>query len=322
MTMGNWALDGIELTDAEVRVAPVSLQVEQSFRQARVPVHADEEFRELLGRDLPQLRISISFLGRGDPKFDVMRAVQDVLDENEVWTLRAPDDKPVFVHKNWKRAVLSADSWSFDAQKATGRITLSIQATVDGVWIADGGTYCEPVIGSFAFISGEYHRDDGVNTGGMPRLELPDQSAGYPQFLKPDFTYGLPDPVSLRVDGDGKTWKTYNMTGFLTPAPAVSGDVGVYEGCSSPTLDFLDVLTSVPSFLPEPPLPILEACQTLLERGFGIEEQVTYAQGDLLVVDETQPTLAEDVDTLDGELEEPAAAESVSRVESVVVVNS
>lgn len=319
---GFWRLNGVELTDVGVRVYPTRLTGEQRLRQVRTAQHQGTQDRELVGIDLPSLAIDFSLLGRGDPKFDMLAYIQDILDEDEVWTLDAPSDLSVFVYKNAKRAAMSTDSWALDNKKAIAHIGLTVNATVNGLWVADGGTFCEALSGYFTLQAGNtWLRDDGVVTGIKPLIELPDQSAGYPLATTPAFGSNFLTPTSLRVDEFGRTFKTYDLTGFLVPVPAVAGDVGVYEVCSSPTIDFLSTAVDVLIGPVGGGLPLLESCEGLLETGFGIDEGVTVLSGvHVLVVDPV--ARAEGVDLLTGELAEPAASETVSKAESVTVVNT
>lgn len=239
---GFWRLNGTELTDVGVRVYPTRLTNEQRLRQVRTSIHQGTQDRELVGIDLPTLAVDFTFIGRGDPKFDMLAFVQNILDDDEVWTLEAPSDLPVFVYKNLKRVAMSTDGWNLDNKKAVSSVALAVQATVNGAWIADGGTYCEPTAGWFTFqANGTYLRNDGVNTGNVPLVRLPEQTGGYPIATELSTFLQMQVPIISTVFMvDGRPYFDFDISQFLHPEPVATGDVGVYELCSSPSDDFLD----------------------------------------------------------------------------------
>lgn len=235
---GNWSLNGVELYEVDVKLKPTALQVQQQFRQVHVPTHMQDDYREALGLSLPSFTISISLLGRGDSKYATLREITDAIDSQEVWTLAAPSDLHVFVYKNFKRAAFSAESWSFDPGHATGKIVLTINATLNGIWIADGGDYAEPLADSFTLSNlapATYLRgNDGEFTTPLPLLKLRLQVAGYPLAVRlSDLTWATV-PVTNTYVEDGITYGDYNMTGFLHPAPVAVNDVGAFHVLSAP----------------------------------------------------------------------------------------
>lgn len=230
MSAGNWSINGMDLVDVGVRVVPTRLTAEQRLRQVQVAIHDDEDVREMVGADLPTIQVEMQFHGRGDGKFDVLAFVQGILETDEVFTLTAPALKPAFVFKNFKRAALSCEAWTFDSKKATGSVALTFTSIVNGIWITDGGTFCEQVVGHFLQVTANtYERDDGVVTALKPLLTLPMQTTGYPQAIKNDYTTGQPP-----LYASDATTQTFDMTDYLTPALAGVNSVGVYEVCSSP----------------------------------------------------------------------------------------
>lgn len=241
MTTGYWQINGVNLTDANVTVQPNKLTAAQKVRQAKSDIHQGTQHRERLGKDLPTISIEIRLLGQGDQKFTQLAFIQGIAEDSDVWTLTAPSGYSVFAYKNYKRVALSADEITIDLQKALGVIVININATVDGIWIADGGDFCQQTYGNFTLLGPTtYQRDDGVITGTIPTVELPEQTLGYPLFVRSaTYTMGIPNAISVRTDVDGRIYKTYDLTGFLVPAPAAMGDTGVYEGCSSPSGAFL-----------------------------------------------------------------------------------
>lgn len=247
---GFWKLNGIELTAAQVRVVPTRLATDRHVKQAKVDQHDGSQYREKIGLALPNLAIDIVFGGRGTPKFDEAAYVQQVLEDDDVWTLEAPSLLPVYVFKNFKRAAVSAESWNFDPGKATGRVTLAAQALVDGIWVADGGTYCEPIGGHFTLqAGGTWLRDDGVNTGTTPKVRLPQQVFGYALGTNSAYQVsGVPNVGSVTIGG--LPYEDFDVTAFLHPLPTVVGQVGVYDLCSAPTLASLGGPVIVP--LPSP----------------------------------------------------------------------
>lgn len=268
---GFWVLNGLELTAASVSIKPTRLTVDRRVHQAKVNQHDGTQYREKVGMALPTLAIDISFLGRGTAKWAQAAYVKQVLEDNEVWTLEAPSLLPVYVFKTEKRAALATDGWTFDAQKATGRIVLNIQATVDGIWAADGGTYCQATHGSFTRIAGgQYRRDsDGVVTGTTPVLRVPRQFTNYPQAVNNVFQRSQPPLLATWTIG-GLDYEDYDMSSFLHPAPATEGDVGLYDACLSHDADFLDGPILV---APPPPLDAVfftGAQQGLLTEGLNV----------------------------------------------------
>lgn len=229
---GFWKLNGIELTAAQVRVVPTRLNTERRVKQVRVDQHDGSQYREKVGLVLPSLSIDIVFGGRGTPKFDEAAYVQQALEDNEVWTLEAPSLLPIYVFKNFKRAAISTESWSFDPGKATGRVTLTVQAVLNGIWIADGGTYCQGVFGTFTKVTSTTFRNDFTGVVDfLPLLTLPTQTTGYPRAINASYSYGVPALYSSTG-----TTQTFDMTGFLIPSPTTVGGVGAYEVCSSPAI--------------------------------------------------------------------------------------
>lgn len=232
MSAGYWSLNGTDLVDVGVKVVPTRLTAEQRIRQVQVAIHDDEDIREMVGADLPTVVVEMQFHGRGEDKFDVLSFVQGVLESDEVFTLAAPALKPAFVFKNFKRAALSCENWNFDAKKATGSIALTFTSIVNGIWIADGGTYCEGVYGTFTKATATTIRNDFTGVVDfLPLLTLPTQTVGYPRAVNTSYSYGVPALYSSTA-----TTQTFDMTGFLIPAPVAIGAVGVYELCSSPAI--------------------------------------------------------------------------------------
>jgi hypothetical protein len=236
-----WALNGVQLIEAEVDIQPTRAPVRRNIRQALEALHGGTEHREKTGKDLPRITIEISFLGAGIEKFEQATIITDILDDDDVWTLEAPEDAPMSIYKDAKRAAFSTVSWTLDPQEATGRITLTIEAIVNGIWIADSGTYRECTSGYFTLQStgpSVYIREDGTNTGATPLVALPLQSTGYPKAIKAsdysEDTPALGSTFVVFIDGGAVVYGNYNMTGYLIPAPSVAGDVGVYKICSSP----------------------------------------------------------------------------------------
>lgn len=237
-----WALNGVQLVgDVEVDIHPTRAPVRRNIRQALEALHGGTEHREKTGKDLPRITIEISFLGAGIEKFEQATIITDILDDDDVWTLEAPEGAPMSIYKNAKRAAFSTVSWTLDPQEANGRITLTIEAIVNGIWIADNGTYRECTSGYFTLQStgpSVYIREDGTNTGATPLVVLPLQTTGYPKAVKAsdysEDTPALDSTFIVFVDGGAIIYGNYDMTGYLIPAPSTAGDVGVYKICSSP----------------------------------------------------------------------------------------
>jgi hypothetical protein len=225
-------------------------------RQVLEDIHAGTQYREKVGKDLGRLTIEFSFLGRGIGKFYEMTRLTNVLEDDEVWTLEAPSTVPLTLYKNSRRVALSTDGEPEVAfSEATGRTSIKVRAIVNGIWIADGGTYAECTSGSFTVNSTQviiiplpvYTRDsDGTVTGLFPVLRLPVQTSGYPLAVRrSDFTRTVPatigSPVAV-VNSDGITefYQDYDMTSHIHPTPvATVGTSYVYDICSSPSAAFL-----------------------------------------------------------------------------------
>lgn len=265
---GYWRLNGVDLVNANVSIVFNKLTTQQRARQSKVDLHRNGQFREFLGLDLPTGTLTIQFNKRGTPKYDQMAAIQTILETDEVWTLEAPSDRAVFVYKNYKRAAFSFDSWSHDSKQATGTIGLACDFTINGVWAADGGSYCELLTGNFTLLAnGTYLRDDGVNTGTTPKLRLPAQFSGYPLGVNSAYQQSQIPISGGTVTVGGLPYEDYTMTGFLWPAPAATGDVGVYEVCQCPSTPFMSGPT------PTTPTPSLTGSVIITGPSLAIGEE-------------------------------------------------
>lgn len=241
--MGKWKLNGIELGDANTRVEVTSLNNTGTVRQGYQEIHGGSEYREKLGLKLARAKINFIIQGRDqDALHAQVETITDTLDSDEVWTLETPQGRGVSIYKNNTRAALSTDgNWQVEVRGAN-KISLSINAVINGVWIADGGEFCETLTGNFELQStgpSVYIRDDGTNTGATPILRVPAQTSGYPLAVREsDFAMAQPTLTDTIVVG-GLVYEEYDMTGFLVPEPTSAGDFGLYEVCSSPSANFL-----------------------------------------------------------------------------------
>lgn len=243
---GIWELNGVKLQDTNVRTVPTGLKYGKSINHAKTNLLGGSVDRQRLNKDMASITIEFILLGRGDDKFERLDQIIGVIEDDDVWSLQAPTDASVFAYREEKRVALSTEQWDTDLQRATGAIRLTVQANVEGIWLADGGTYCEIVTGWFDYDGSNYTRQpDGIGTGTTPLLELPEQTSGYPIGVRAsDFAeVVIPGPDSIRLEttptGDTITYESFDMTGFLVPAPATSGDTGRFKVCSSPTDAFL-----------------------------------------------------------------------------------
>lgn len=246
MSFGYWKINGIPLTSTTVEVIPTKATTSRRTRQSLVDIHGGEQSRQKVGIDLPVKNIEFTFLGADDDdRHDEKDKVVEILDSDDVWTLEAPSGDSIFAYRTFKRAAFSTNDWADDDLDGHAQAVLAIRATVNGAWIADGGTYEECTSGHFTLqADGTWLRDDGVNTGSAPTIELPAQSPGYPQAVQAsDYSTAVPAFVSMRsevnLEGQSVFHSTYDLTGFLVPTPSAPGDTGVYQVCSSPGRTFL-----------------------------------------------------------------------------------
>ncbi len=237
-----WSLNGVNLISSDIEIVPTRAPVRRTVRQSMVAVHGGTESRENVGLDLPRLTFEIVFLGSGIEKFDEANFITQIMDTDDVWTLESPALAPMYLFKTATRIACSTVSWALDPADAHGRIVLTIEAVINGIWIADDGEYEECTGGHFTRNAGPtYTRQDDTNTGSTPLVRLPVQSSGYPLAVRAsDFARVSPTASGslvgvLNEDGVTIYYQDYDMTGFLIPAPTATGDVGVYEICSSPS---------------------------------------------------------------------------------------
>lgn len=245
--MSLWKLNALEMGNSLVKVDVISHSHDMGVRQGTADLHGATEYRERLGKDLPRLSLTFSFIGTDASKFTELEWIQTILEDDAVWTLEAPaTDAGITTYLDSKRAALSTSGVSVKIVNRA-RVDVKIDAIVNGIWIGDGGTYCEQVGGNFELTStgpSVYTRDDGTVTGATPLVRLPKQSPGYPLAVRAS-DYALIQPTKtatfVTTDADGQTiiYEDYDFTGFIIPAPTVAGDVGLYQVCSSPAADFL-----------------------------------------------------------------------------------
>ncbi len=241
---GYWRLNGRDLTDTSVRVIASSASLSQRVRQDYADIYGGTQVTQRLGKDLPQRTIEFVIQGVGTTKYETLSWITDILEDEDVLTIQAPAETKMYLYKTVIRSPVRTNSIDVDDRGAHGTITLRVNVTILGIWIADGGNYCYDFAGSFTLTSGTYLRDDGTNTGSVPTINLPEQTAGYPLGIRAsDFAEVQLTMVSYTTiespDGRPLIIQTYSLDGFLIPEPVDDGDVGAYQVCSSPTEAYL-----------------------------------------------------------------------------------
>lgn len=241
-----WEINGLKLQDTNVRTSPTRLNYGLAINHAKTDLLGGGVDRQRTNKQLGSMTVEFTLLGRGTDKFDRLDAIVAVVEDDDVWSLQAPVPDPIYAYRNVKRVALSTEKWDVDLMQATGAIKITVTANVEGIWIADGGAYCETVTGWFDYNGSTYTRQpDGFNTGATPLLELPEQTTGYPKGVRAsDFAeVTIPGPDSIRYEtlpsGDTVTYASYDMTDYVVPAISGSGDTGRFKVCSSPTDAFL-----------------------------------------------------------------------------------
>ena len=236
-----WELNNFELKGDTTVIKVTSASTTTRTRQSLTDLHTRNQKRQRVGIDLPVKTIEFTFIGRGTEKWDLYTDIKTVLDNDEVWTLKAPDD--YFVHNNAQRAAFSSDSVTMNDENGLSKISVRAQAIVNGVWVADGGGYCENVTGYFKNVDGIMYLNDEVNPGGNgANLVLPKQVSGYPVATTTTFGSSQP-PLLSSFTLDGLPYEIYDMTNHIVPASVFDGDAHLFSVCQSPHIEFLDGLT-------------------------------------------------------------------------------
>lgn len=244
----SWKLNGVELTNANVTVLPASFRSSVTVRQDRRKIHDGTEKRTRNGKELSSINVQFDFYGRGNLKYDELDDLLTIVEDEDVWTLEAPSDHIVYLWRNKKRAAMATETVNYSIEKGTQLLTVTISCIVDGIWIADGGSYFQEYNGNILRNTAtNYDTDGGVAdlTGRtVPTIKLPEQTAGYPRAVREsDFAVvQLPAPISTVLES-GVNYAFYNMTGFLFPPLSADGAVGLFEVYSSPTANFLSGTT-------------------------------------------------------------------------------
>lgn len=252
----SWKLNGVELTTTTVTILPDSFSASVSITQDRRQLHNGSEKRTRAGKLLPTLNIQFDVIGYGEGKFTDLDTILDIVEDDDVWTLEAPSDHAVTVYRSSKRAALATDSIDYTVHHGKSLVTVRLSAIVDGIWISDGGTYCQTFNGNVTRnTASDYDTVGGVEdltAQTLPLIKLPEQSAGYPKGIH-GTTFALTtldEPVSIEVDGD-IVYAYYDLTDFIVSPLTSNGDVGLFEICSSPESGFLGGTTTFDYFTVE-----------------------------------------------------------------------
>lgn len=240
-----WEINGTELTGVNVTVLPDQFRNRTTIRQQTRALVGGSEHRTRINKELPELTIRFDIYGAGDNKYTTLTTILDIIEDDVVWTLKAPDNHTVFVFRNFQRAALSTTSYTQEIKHGTKYMTLSINAIVNGAWLADGGDFVEVYNGyitrntatDYDTVGGE----DDLTARTSPEVKIPEQSAGYPKgYNNSTLAFEtITGPASTVVEG-GVTYAFYDMTNYVHESLDVDGDVGVFEIHSSPTTTFLD----------------------------------------------------------------------------------
>lgn len=242
-------LEGTNLGDVDTDIVVTTTERAASVSVPTEEVYGDAEVWERAGKKLRIVQMTFAIKGRGELKFDWDARIMDILENNTAVLLESSQyDDNYRVHDAHRRIYIQPQGRISSRIVNASLIEISFTAIILGVPIADGGDYCTPTTGSFTLQStgpNVWVRDDGVNTGSLPLLDLPLQETGYPKAIQAsDFQEGVPPLVSTYTTTDPDfgtvTYGRYNMTGFLIPAPSTAGDVGLFQACSAPTAAFLD----------------------------------------------------------------------------------
>jgi hypothetical protein len=249
---GIWKLEGTELGDADTDIVVTTTDRAASISVPTEEVYGDTEVWERAGKKLRVVQVTFSIKGRGEVKFDWDTRIMDILENNTAVLLESSQyDDNYRVHDVYRRIYMQPQGRISSRIVNASLIEVSFTAIILGVPVADGGDYCIPTTGSFTLQStgpNVWVRDDGVNTGSLPLLDLPLQETGYPKAVQGSapFAEGTPPLVSTYTASDPYfgtvTYGRYNMTGFLIPTPSAAGDVGLFQACSAPTVALLDAV--------------------------------------------------------------------------------
>lgn len=255
----HWRLEGYDLKGAEddftvsVSVIPVAGRTGGKKNVAKRNINGGSQSLQVPSTQLPvrEFRFAIRRPGDGD-FFAVLRDIVDYLESDDVVYVHAPSlEHSDRAYLDERLAWIVPESWEEEPPEGKGRMFLRVVATVLGIPEAYGGTARKPYHGTITKTAGGYTDDDGVESAG-PYIELPEQLSGWPKAIR------LSDKALIQVtttvgsprveyqpsqDGGGiRNWITYDLTGFLHPAPVSTGDIGLFQLYSNPTAAWFEWL--------------------------------------------------------------------------------
>lgn len=210
---------------------------------------AGGEQRRKDGKDRPRVMLKIQLTG---PTADVHAEAEFItalLEGNDPVTLESTT-QALWRGKN--RVALGINSIDEDIIDSDECMVydITIQATIDGVWMADGGDFCFETGGSFRAFTDppvQFVRDDGTVTGLTPLVEMPEQMPGYPLAINSTTRQyeEVPGPESITYeqtrDGTVRVLETYDFSNYLLRELPDEEDEGAsHQFISCPSSAYLD----------------------------------------------------------------------------------
>ncbi len=249
--MTAWTIDATRLGTSTVNVL-VQDDPDAPERERLVSEKLPEEgeAHQHAGSDDARLSFTFRLVGPTPDIWTELDFIQGLVEGDTVWTL-TNEDTDVRLWRDSRRLALRTEQATPEVKDGINHCDLRIDAVVVGAWRTDGGSYTEPISGSFEQQGdGSFDDEDGTNWAN-PIVELPEQETGYPlAFKASDFSKAQPtlDSTVEKTDRDGRvrTWERWDLSNFLIPAPSSTGDVGVFELESSPAERFLGPIGTTP----------------------------------------------------------------------------
>lgn len=251
-----WDLNGTLLKGADgsgITVIPIQGSTDLRKRVPRRDIAHSTQIAQSTGLDLAERTLRFAIRRSGDSDhYATLQTILDILKDNDVVYLVSPDGLPSQSVRAFESATtvwLIPERIGVPDPKGHGVITLDVTFLTLGVPIAYNGEIYQDVQGSFEYQAAtatRWLREDGETFSDVegPLITLPEQTAGYPLFRAvSSLAFTTPTLISTENVSDSRgtrTYATYDLTGYLHPEPTADGEVGLYEGRSSPTAEWFE----------------------------------------------------------------------------------